>query len=107
MGISTVIIGLLPGCATIGIFAPRCCWRWRVSGQELGLGGGMGRRGALLATENAPPRKRAVWLLPQLGAPIRLLLCQWHLPVLSLAADRRAVYELGAACVLSSSAVLR
>ncbi|EHC74061.1 Inner membrane metabolite transport protein YhjE [Salmonella enterica subsp. enterica serovar Montevideo str. S5-403] len=56
MGISTVIIGLLPGYATIGIFAPLLLALARF-GQGLGLGGEWGGA-ALLATENAPPRKR-------------------------------------------------
>ena len=68
MGISTVI-GLLPGYATIGIFAPLLLALARF-GQGLGLGGEWGGA-ALLATENAPPRKRALYgSFPQLGAPI-------------------------------------
>ncbi|EBG1052008.1 TPA: MHS family MFS transporter [Salmonella enterica] len=68
MGI-TVIIGLLPGYATIGIFAPLLLALARF-GQGLGLGGEWGGA-ALLATENAPPRKRALYgSFPQLGAPI-------------------------------------
>ncbi|EAT5774748.1 MFS transporter [Salmonella enterica] len=71
MGISTVIIGLLPGYATIGIFAPLLLALARF-GQGLGLGlGGEWGGAALLATENAPPRKRALYgSFPQLGAPI-------------------------------------
>lgn len=70
MGISTVVIGLLPGYATIGIFAPLLLALARF-GQGLGLGGGEWGGAALLATENAPPRKRALYgSFPQLGAPI-------------------------------------
>ncbi|EJJ8415101.1 MHS family MFS transporter [Salmonella enterica] len=71
MGISTVIIGLLPGYATMGIFAPLLLALARF-GQGLGLGlGGEWGGAALLATENAPPRKRALYgSFPQLGAPI-------------------------------------
>lgn len=73
MGISTVIIGLLPGYATIGIFAPLLLALARF-GQGLGLGGEWGGA-ALLATENAPPRKRALYgSFPQLGAPIGFFL---------------------------------
>lgn len=69
MGISTVLIGLLPGYETIGIFAPILLALARF-GQGLGLGGEWGGA-ALLATENAPPRKRALYgSFPQLGAPI-------------------------------------
>ncbi|XNM43263.1 MFS transporter [Escherichia coli] len=69
MGISTVVIGLLPGYATIVFFAPLLLALAR-SGQGLGLGGEWGGA-ALLATENAPPRKRALYgSFPQLGAPI-------------------------------------
>ncbi|MGE4800392.1 MFS transporter [Yersinia hibernica] len=69
MGISTVLIGLLPGYATIGIFAPLLLALARF-GQGLGLGGEWGGA-ALLATENAPPKKRALYgSFPQLGAPI-------------------------------------
>lgn len=69
MGISTVVIGLLPGYETIGIMAPVLLALARF-GQGLGLGGEWGGA-ALLATENAPPRKRALYgSFPQLGAPI-------------------------------------
>jgi metabolite-proton symporter len=69
MGLSTVCIGLLPTYASIGIAAPLLLALCRL-GQGLGLGGEWG--GAiLLATENAPPGKRAWYgMFPQLGAPI-------------------------------------
>lgn len=98
MGISTVVIGLLPGYATIGIFAPLLLALARF-GQGLGLGGEWGGA-ALLATENAPPRKRTVWLLSAAGRTDWLLLCQWHFLAAFLATDRRAVYELGLACAI-------
>lgn len=94
MGISTVIIGLLPGYATIGIFAPLLLALARF-GQ--GAGRRMGRRGVISDGECAAAQTRAVWLLPAVGRADRLLFCQWHLPVALLAADRRAVYELGLA----------
>ena len=69
MGISTVVIGLLPGYESIGIVAPMLLALARF-GQGLGLGGEWGGA-ALLATENAPARKRALYgSFPQLGAPI-------------------------------------
>jgi len=69
MGISTVVIGLLPGYETIGVLAPLLLALARF-GQGLGLGGEWGGA-ALLATENAPAKKRALYgSFPQLGAPI-------------------------------------
>lgn len=69
MGISTVLIGLLPGYASIGVMAPLLLALARF-GQGLGLGGEWGGA-ALLATENAPASKRALYgSFPQLGAPI-------------------------------------
>ncbi|MEN5017371.1 MFS transporter [Erwinia sp. Eh17-17] len=69
MGISTVAIGLLPSYDTIGVFAPLLLALARF-GQGLGLGGEWGGA-ALLATENAPAKKRALYgSFPQLGAPI-------------------------------------
>lgn len=79
MGISTVIIGLLPGYATIGIFAPLLLALARF-GQGLGLGGEWGGA-ALLATENAPPRKRALYGSFRSWARRSASFCQWHLPV--------------------------
>lgn len=62
-------IGLLPGYETIGVFAPLLLALARF-GQGLGLGGEWGGA-ALLATENAPAKKRALYgSFPQLGAPI-------------------------------------
>src|ERR1700710_992275 len=73
MGLSTVLIGLLPGYDAIGIAAPLLLALCRF-GQGLGLGGEWGGA-VLLATENAPPGKRAWYgMFPQLGAPIGFFL---------------------------------
>ena len=73
MGMSTVAIGLLPAYASIGLWAPALLALCRF-GQGLGLGGEWGGA-VLLATENAPPGKRAWYgMFPQLGAPIGFLL---------------------------------
>ncbi|TWI64252.1 metabolite-proton symporter [Pseudoduganella lurida] len=73
MGISTVVIGMLPTYASIGAAAPLLLALCRF-GQGLGLGGEWGGA-VLLATENAPPGKRAWYgMFPQLGAPIGFFL---------------------------------
>ncbi len=69
MGLSTVFIGFLPSYASIGIAAPILLAVLRF-GQGLGLGGEWGGA-VLLATENAPPGKRAWYgMFPQLGGPV-------------------------------------
>jgi len=73
MGISTVLIGMLPTYAQVGVAAPLLLALCRF-GQGLGLGGEWGGA-VLLATENAPPGKRAWYgMFPQLGAPIGFFL---------------------------------
>jgi metabolite-proton symporter len=73
MGVSTVVIGMLPTYASIGAAAPLLLALCRF-GQGLGLGGEWGGA-VLLATENAPPGKRAWYgMFPQLGAPIGFFL---------------------------------
>src|SRR5579872_6915112 len=57
MGLSTVLIGLLPTHERIGILAPLLLSLLRL-GQGLGLGGEWGGA-VLLAIENAPPGKRS------------------------------------------------
>jgi metabolite-proton symporter len=84
MGLSTFLIGVLPGYSVIGLAAPLLLALCRF-GQGIGLGGEWGGA-VLLAVENAPPRKRALYgMFPQLGAPIGfalsggifLLLSRW------------------------------
>ncbi len=73
MGISTVIIGLLPSYEQIGVIAPLLLALCRF-GQGFGLGGEWGGA-VLLATENAPEGKRSWYgMFPQLGAPVGLFL---------------------------------
>ncbi|WP_303827932.1 MFS transporter [Asticcacaulis taihuensis] len=73
MGISTIVIGLLPGFKQIGVFAPLLLSLCRF-GQGFGLGGEWGGA-VLLATENAPEGKRSWYgMFPQLGAPVGLFL---------------------------------
>jgi metabolite-proton symporter len=72
MGLSTVLIGVLPTYASIGVLAPALLALCRF-GQGFGLGGEWGGA-VLLAVENAPPGKRAWYgMFPQLGAPIGFL----------------------------------
>ncbi|HZG24721.1 MAG TPA: MFS transporter [Chitinophagaceae bacterium] len=72
MGCATVLIGLLPTYGSIGIIAPIMLAILRFA-QGLGLGGEWGGA-VLLATENAPPGKKAWYgMFPQLGAPIGFL----------------------------------
>lgn len=73
MGISTVTIGLLPTYRSIGLLAPVLLAICRF-GQGLGLGGEWGGA-VLLAIENAPPNRRAIYgMFPQLGAPLGFFL---------------------------------
>lgn len=73
MGISTVVIGLLPGYETIGIMAPVLLALARF-GQGLGLGGEWGGA-ALLAVESAPKNKKAFYSSGvQVGYGVGLLL---------------------------------
>ena len=73
MGLSTVTIGFLPSYASVGLAAPLFLALCRF-GQGLGLGGEWGGA-VLLATENAPPEKRAWYgMFPMLGAPIGFFL---------------------------------
>ncbi|HWT99536.1 MAG TPA: MFS transporter [Terriglobales bacterium] len=72
MGLSTTLIGLLPGYEAIGMAAPvlLCLLRF---GQGIGLGGEWGGA-ALIATENAPIGRKAWFgMFPQLGPSIGFL----------------------------------
>jgi metabolite-proton symporter len=83
MGPSTVAIGLLPSYQSIGVAAPILLAVFRF-GQGLGLGGEWGGA-VLLATENAPPGKKALYgMFPQLGAPIGLLFSSGIFLILSM-----------------------
>ncbi len=105
MGISTVVIGLLPGYESIGIVAPMLLALARF-GQGLGLGGEWGGA-ALLATGKRPgAQARPVRLLPAAGRADRLLLRQRHLPAALLAVNRSAVYGWGWRVPFIFSAVL-
>lgn len=75
MGIGTFLIGLLPTASTPGwvVLAPLCLVLLRFC-QGVGLGGEWSGA-ALLATENAPKGKRAIWgTFPQLGAPVGFII---------------------------------
>ncbi len=73
MGVSTTLIGVLPGYDAIGAWAPALLCLLRFV-QGIGLGGEWGGA-ALLATENAPVGKRGWYgMFPQLGPPAGFLL---------------------------------
>lgn len=83
MGVSTLLIGLLPSYASWGVWAPICLCVLRF-GQGIGLGGEWGGA-ALLATEHAPKGKRGWFgMFPQLGPSVGFLLATLSFLALSL-----------------------
>lgn len=73
MGLATFAIGLLPGYATLGIWASVLLVALRFI-QGIGLGGEWGGA-ALIAVEHAPPGKRGLYaMFPQLGPAIGFIL---------------------------------
>src|SRR5437764_9177337 len=72
MGLSTLLIGFLPGYATLGVAAPLILVLLRL-GQGLGVGGEWGGS-VLLALEYGHKRHRGFWASwPQMGVPIGLI----------------------------------
>lgn len=105
MGLSTVLIGLLPTYESIGVLAPLLLALCRV-GQGLGLGGEWGGA-VLLATENAPPGRRAWYgMFPQLGAPLGFLVSTGVFLLLSATLDDAQFLAWGWRIPFVASAVL-
>jgi metabolite-proton symporter len=105
MGISTVAIGLLPTHASIGVLAPVLLAICRF-GQGLGLGGEWGGA-VLLATENAPPGKRAWYgMFPQLGAPLGFFMATGVFVLLTRLMSDQAFFDWGWRLPFLGSAVL-
>ncbi len=105
MGISTVGIGLLPPYAVIGVWAPGLLALLRF-GQGFGLGGEWGGA-VLLATENAPPGREALYgMFPQLGAPIGFLCSTGAFLALAAGLDDQQLFSWGWRLPFIASALL-
>lgn len=105
MGLSTFAIGVLPTHASIGTAAPLLLALCRF-GQGIGLGGEWGGA-VLLAVENAPPNKRALYgMFPQLGAPLGFLLSAGVFLLLSRWLTDAQFYAFGWRLPFLASAVL-
>src|ERR1700745_4133712 len=105
MGLSTFAIGALPAYHAIGLAAPLLLALCRF-GQGIGLGGEWGGA-VLLAVENAPPRKRALYgMFPQLGAPIGFLLSGSVFLVLSRFLTQKQFLTFGRRLPFLASALL-
>jgi metabolite-proton symporter len=105
MGISTFAIGVLPAYRSIGVAAPLLLALCRF-GQGIGLGGEWGGA-VLLAVENAPPNKRALYgMFPQLGAPVGFLLSGGTFLLLSKELTNEQFFRFGWRLPFLASAVL-
>ncbi len=105
MGVCTVLIGALPGYASIGLAAPvlLCLLRF---GQGIGLGGEWGGA-ALLATEYAPAGKRGWFgMFPQLGPSVGFLFAVASFLLLSNLLDDAQFHAWGWRIPFLASAVL-
>jgi metabolite-proton symporter len=94
MGIATFLMGLLPGYATIGVWAPILLTLLRVV-QGIGVGGEWG--GSVLMSMEWGSNKRRGFMasLPQLGVPIGLLLSTLAVRVVSGATDKHGFETWG------------
>ena len=107
MGIATVVIGILPSGLTPGwaVLAPAFLVVLRFC-QGLGLGGEWSGA-ALLATENAPEGKRAIYgTFPQLGAPIGFILANGVFLLLATTLDEAQFLAWGWRVPFLASAIL-
>lgn len=105
MGLSTVAIGALPTYRSIGFAAPLLLALCRF-GQGVGLGGEWAGA-VLLAIENAPPRKRALYgMFPQLGAPVGFFLSGGVFLLLSRRLSEAQFFSFGWRLPFLASAVL-
>jgi metabolite-proton symporter len=105
MGLSTFAIGILPSYGAIGVAAPLLLALCRF-GQGIGLGGEWGGA-VLLAVENAPPNKRALYgMFPQLGAPLGFLLSGGTFLLLSRCLSDRQFFAFGWRLPFIASSVL-
>jgi metabolite-proton symporter len=105
MGLSTVAIGVLPTYASIGVLAPALLAACRF-GQGIGLGGEWGGA-VLLATENAPPGKRAWYgMFPQLGAPLGFICATGVFVLLTRYASEAEFFAWGWRAPFLASALL-
>jgi metabolite-proton symporter len=105
MGISTMLIGLLPSYEMVGWIAPAllCLLRF---GQGIGLGGEWGGA-ALLAAEHAPKGRRGWFgMFPQLGPPVGFLFAVGSFLLLSQWLDDAAFREWGWRIPFLASALL-
>jgi MFS family permease len=94
MAVASVLIGLLPGYAAIGVAAPILLTLLRIA-QGLAVGGQWGGA-VLLATEYAPAGKRGVYgSLAQIGVPIGVLIGTVAYFFLSLAMSADAFLSWG------------
>src|SRR5258708_7096636 len=102
MGISTLIIGFLPGYKTLGIAAPLILVLLRL-GQGLGVGGEWGGS-VLLALEYGHRRNRGFWASwAQMGVPIGLILSTVIVNVTQSVAGAGFTAETGALGPLSGA----
>ncbi|WP_157571009.1 MFS transporter [Nocardioides insulae] len=84
MGIATILIGLLPTYHSVGWIATALLVLMRIA-QGFALGGEWSGA-ALVATENAPEGKRALFgTFPQLGAPLGFILANGLFLIIALA----------------------
>jgi len=107
MGVATVLIGCLPTALTPGweILAPALLVLMRFA-QGLGLGGEWSGA-ALLATENAPAGRRAIYgTFPQLGAPIGFIVANGVFLLLATTMSPETFLEWGWRVPFLASAVL-
>ncbi len=94
MGIATVLIGLLPGAATIGVAAPILLVVLRFA-QGLAVGGEWAGA-TLLTAEYAPPGQRGRYaMFPQLGPPIAITLSSATFLVTNLTLDNQSFLDYG------------
>lgn len=105
IGIATVVIGALPGYATIGIAAPIILVLLRLA-QGIGVGGEWGGA-VLLSSEFGDPRKRGFWSsAAQIGPPAGNLMANGVLAILAATLTDEAFLSWGWRVAFLASALL-